>query len=759
MNQLNENDSTSDLLLQYWEKYVSTSLHAPGDSSAFVNNSPTEIRNELRLLIEKHKQLVANQETRTHGVSIPPQQLRLRIGEIINGIEVKEFINKGGIGEVYKGHDHKLGRSVAIKVMKLSGGQFKTIENEMKPLVDLKHDAIVTLYSTEKLPDGSYCAIMEFVDSGEGKSCSLKEFLKQEKTILGLKHNLIPDEGRRRGMSNHDRVKLVSSLMAPVAEGVAFAHSKGRIHRDIKPGNLLLSKPTSKDKLELILADWGLSKISKENGYSTFTVGTGTRAYIAPEVADERTQREPDERCDVFSFGVTLFETATGKLPEFLEDYTRGTSSAPSPELHPDFDLICKRCLEFEPDLRFESMDLVAQELHRIAEGAPIKSKPIGRLKRFVTGIQKSSTFIRSAIIVTLAAVALLAFQQIMRQRDNSVATSIPNKVMVDSVVANELRASAKAAFEANDLNLAESNLNDIVKAELGIASDFALLTKIQFRRHDFPKALKLSESATELDANLENRILHAQALTFSGQWESGLEEIDKLVEQFPRAVEPLAERAEINGFMGRWSQCHDDCIELLRVTPYRNDARFGIVMANAKAGEWQAQIDMTTKMLDINLTKPMARHFLAIGIAHGLCERMPKEEQQRMLTEFDKMWSHDDYYTFMIRGMLLYRIGRIEEAVTSLELAIERQEKGGTPYELCFLAMCKQSQGESADSIELLSKAKEAFTRLRGPFPRPLFDIDPSLVEIGTTTCWHQVARYEVCLKETTRKLTRNGE
>jgi serine/threonine protein kinase len=219
--------------------------------------------------------------------------MRLTVGEHLGHYEIHALLGAGGMGEVYRATDTRLGREVALKVlpadMAADQERLMRFHREARAAAALNHPNIVTLYSAEEI-DGIHFFTMELVDGRP-----LDEFL--------------PAEGFPA-----DRVV---ELATPLADAIAAAHDKGLVHRDLKPANILV---TSDQHVKVL--DFGLAKDIRtvwQDGHTVTSDGRtqpgvvmGTPLYMSPE---QISGAEVDQRTDVFSLGIILFEMLTGRRP------------------------------------------------------------------------------------------------------------------------------------------------------------------------------------------------------------------------------------------------------------------------------------------------------------------------------------------------------------------------------------------------------------------------------------------------------------
>jgi eukaryotic-like serine/threonine-protein kinase len=276
-----------------------------------------------------------------------------QVGEHLGRYRIEEEIGAGGMGVVYRAYDEKLQRRLAVKVI-LPGAlddeaARKRFRNEAFILSRLNHPSIQTIHD---------------FDSFEGHDYLVSELVAGTSLDVRVRAGAIPE-------------KEVVQLGIQLAQGLAAAHAAGVLHRDLKPANLRVTP----DGLLKIL-DFGLATLSREAVLTlsvTQTVETaptgvaGTLPYMSPE----QLLGEPvDERSDVYSAGVVLFELATGRLP-FAEPLVTKLTDAilhrPPPGLSSlarkysaEFERIVMRCLEKDPELRYQSAKELAAELKRL---------------------------------------------------------------------------------------------------------------------------------------------------------------------------------------------------------------------------------------------------------------------------------------------------------------------------------------------------------------------------------------------------------
>ncbi len=263
------------------------------------------------------------------------------INTTIGHYKIEEKLGEGGMGIVYKAHDTKLDRTVALKFLPvhLSASELDKTRfmQEAKAAAILDHPNICTIYSIEE-HEGQLFIAMQFV---EGQL---------------LRHR----------MSSMTQKQAIETGIQ-VAEGLAAAHEKGVVHRDIKPENIMIRK----DGIAQIM-DFGLAKLKGVSRLTKEGSTVGTAGYMSPEQIQGQ---DADHRSDIFSLGVLLYEMFTGQLPfkgvhetaiaYEIVNVDATPMSAVQPETNPELDRIVLECLEKDPSERFQSAAEIAKELRR----------------------------------------------------------------------------------------------------------------------------------------------------------------------------------------------------------------------------------------------------------------------------------------------------------------------------------------------------------------------------------------------------------
>ncbi len=268
----------------------------------------------------------------------------LRVGTILNGrYEIISAIGSGGMSFVYKAKDMTLKRLVAIKVLKeeysRDPGIVAKFSREAEAAGGLSHPNVVSVYDVGE-QFGTYYIVMELVEG-----FTLKKYIE-----------------KKGQMSQHDAVQVTMQ----VARGLNAAHEQGIIHRDVKPQNIMVSRDG-----KIKVTDFGIARIndSQTSGANTM----GSVHYISPEQARGGVC---DERSDIYSLGITLYEMVTGRVPfegestvEVAIKHIKEPITPPStyePDINPNLEKIILKCTQKKPDYRYRSMSALLDDLKRL---------------------------------------------------------------------------------------------------------------------------------------------------------------------------------------------------------------------------------------------------------------------------------------------------------------------------------------------------------------------------------------------------------
>jgi hypothetical protein len=273
------------------------------------------------------------------------------VGQMLNRYRIMSLLGEGGMGAVYKAHDTTLERDVAIKVMHSHIGRQPNFQErflqEARTAARLDHPGIVQIHDFGSYKNQLYI-VMKFIP-GDNLDALLRNLLAQDRWIP---------------------LSEAVQLVRQVALAIDYAHRQGVLHRDIKPGNIML-EPEPSDGLPYrpVVTDLGLAKLA--GGVMTVDGSSmGTPAYMSPEQA---MGRPTDSRSDVYSLGILLYELAVGRLPfnphsitEAIQMHVHTPPPSPRtlrPDLPPALETIILQAVEKDPARRFQNAQALADAL------------------------------------------------------------------------------------------------------------------------------------------------------------------------------------------------------------------------------------------------------------------------------------------------------------------------------------------------------------------------------------------------------------
>jgi serine/threonine protein kinase/tetratricopeptide (TPR) repeat protein len=325
--------------------------------------------------------------------------------------QIIEELGKGGMGKVYKAHDTEVREKVALKLIKPDIAEDKkTIErfrNELKLARKIRHKNVCQMYDLNK-EEGAYFITMEYVPGED-----LKSMIR---------------------MTGQLSVGASLNIVKQVCAGLAEAHKLGVIHRDLKPQNIMIDREG-----DAHIMDFGIARSLKGKGITGSGVMIGTPEYMSPEQIEGK---EVDQRSDIYSLGIILYEMLTAKVPfEGDTPFSIGLkhkSEIPknpkefNTQIPDDLSRVILKCLDKDVEKRFQSAGELRSELTRIEKGIPSteriipKGKPITSKEITVT-FRLKKLLIPALILIAIVTAAVIVWQFLLRKESVSPLPEQPS--------------------------------------------------------------------------------------------------------------------------------------------------------------------------------------------------------------------------------------------------------------------------------------------------------------------------------------------
>jgi serine/threonine protein kinase len=588
-------------------------------------------------------------------------------------------VGRGGMGIVYEAEQISLGRRVAVKVLPFASAldprQLQRFKNEASAAAHLRHENIVSVHAVG-CERGVHFYAMQFVDGqslsaliaalretaehsgdrtrvreerGSGKDdphtreCGYERVPPRNPATLAETTAPAAQLATERLTSRVSHFDWVASLGKQAALALEHAHQTGVIHRDVKPGNLLLDT-----RGQLWITDFGLAQFASVGGLTMTGELLGTLRYASPEQTLGR-RGMVDHRSDIYSLGATLYELLTLQPPfdggdrhELLRQIAEAEPSAPrsiAPEIPQSLETIVLKALRKDPADRYAAAQELADDLQRFLDRRPVLARPPGFPEFFWGWTRRHPTSLMAAaitlVLVSVASILIAVLVGSEQERTRAEQSRTQDAYRAEQLRAEEAESRLKLARRAVDelLRISEEELAD--RPEMAILRKRVLRSALAFyqeflaERHEDPQAkAELLETANRVEKILTDlEILRSATHFYLLCQPAVLEDLGVSEQQRPQI-------AELTARVGKeWMESFQD----IGLTPPAERARR--TLAQARANDAQLGVLLTSsqqqRLRQIGLQSEGAAAFRdqEVALAIGLS---PQQRDQIRVIEDD---------------------------------------------------------------------------------------------------------------------------
>ena len=461
-----------------------------------------------------------------------------QFSQMLGKYKLLKVIGTGGMGKVWKGQD-RYGNVVAIKVLLTSetttDAQLKRFQREAEVMSRLPHRNICRVYEMSEF-EGIQYLVMEYVD---GLTLADLLYERTEAESSGSRTAALPDLkslilALREEKSSRDEapaadeenvpsraketrilpVEQTLNMFLKVCEAVQFAHEHGVLHRDLKPGNILL-----REDGEPLVADFGLAKLSSADSGQSLSISghvVGTLENMSPEQAES--SKEVDERADVYALGTILFQMLTGRRhfeatgnivadAQALQTHEPPRPRSINPKLDSDLEVILLKALRNSPVERYRSVKALEKDIEHYRNGEAITARPVSAidLLRKLVLRNRAVTAVIAAALLLLTGGSVVAFWKITERAQVAEEALEEARVQKKLAETNQILAEEQSRHADEQKKIAEKQKkiaedNEMIALDSKKAIEKAVedLTKAQDAKTAAEKLLHTTTTKSE---------------------------------------------------------------------------------------------------------------------------------------------------------------------------------------------------------------------------------------------------------------------
>jgi tetratricopeptide (TPR) repeat protein len=564
----------------------------------YLRGVETGIAPDRGTLLAKHPELAAELAAAFRGLDFVRNaapslaetgDVDAEAGRTLGEYKLLREVGRGGMAVVYEAEQVSLGRRVALKVLPfaavLDPKQLQRFKNEALAAAQLHHPHIVPVYSVG-CERGVHYYAMQYI---EGQSLALA--ICEMRAGRG-------GSGSKTPLSSHTSnrepgyVRMAAGLGMQAAEALDHAHQLGIVHRDVKPGNLLVDQAGS-----LQITDFGLARSRVDVGLTVTGEILGTIRYMSPEQAQAK--RVPiDHRTDVYSLGATLYELFTlepafpGDDPHQVIQELAYRDPVPPRKLNPvlpvDLETVLQKAMSKDPANRYATAQEMADDLGRFLEDRPILARRPPVPVRAARWARRRKGLVMAASGVLFLGIAALAADAYRVGR-----------------ALEEAESNLRLARDAVDRFLVEVGVSSLREKPLPPASYRVLLEK----------ALQFLENYVDDPESFSTRAVVLHALHRYGE---ALSACDHVLAARPQDARALAERGHQLWHLQRYDEALENLQLAIAIDPDLSAARFHLGRALDSSGEWYAAVAAYRDAIRLDANEPTSHLQLGIVLLEG---------------------------------------------------------------------------------------------------------------------------------------------
>lgn len=460
------------------------------------------IRQAFRLLVASEKSPVASDafeglrrrlnnnaflaDSLDSSAETPQRLTPMQPGSNLAHFEIQKLLGVGGSANVYLARDLNVSRLVALKVFHGAFGTDPQLRrqqhDEASAAGSLSHSGIIRLIEIGQSEDNQLYIASEYC-----KGPTLSTWMKQD-----------PDSANNR---------TAAHIIRRLSDAVAHAHRNGIVHRDLKPSNVILDIEQPQDNLPFTprLTDFGLARnFQADDTCSMLGVLKGTPRYMAPEQVREEGAR-PNPASDIYALGVILYELLTKRAPiegaTYLDTLQKLTHEHPPrprslvPAIPADLEAICLKCLERQPQNRYSSVEILAEDLQRFLDGRPTLVRPLSMRQHIVRWGQQhpeAGAALVFAACSAMIAITMVALSYLKLEQSNRDLQKLTHQ-QAELLYASDIQLAAHALRDSDpiqsrillDRHIPSGTTPDLRGPEWALLNQACLRTGITIADHE----------------------------------------------------------------------------------------------------------------------------------------------------------------------------------------------------------------------------------------------------------------------------------